>query len=169
MHFSVCVASCCTHLFNFWRKFKMFSKLGRWLTYLAIISFIVEIIFIFIISIVLIILNGNKIIILSFAFSSVFSVLMISLILYVVGGLIVKYSTIQKTTAQKNNSSTEIIICDNCQNNIIEYPCLYCGYSPELKDAPYWCGTCFYAGPYDGDCPKCGSCLKEMRNKNQFT
>ncbi len=28
------------------------------------------------------------------------------------------------------------------------------------NDAPYWCGKCGCDGPYDGNCPECGSSMK---------
>ncbi|MBE6681577.1 MAG: hypothetical protein E7600_04735 [Ruminococcaceae bacterium] len=28
-------------------------------------------------------------------------------------------------------------------------------------DPPFWCGNCNYPGPYDGNCPSCGSSLKK--------
>ena len=39
-------------------------------------------------------------------------------------------------------------------------------YSEESNpDAPYWCGSCGYPGPYDGACPKCYSGMRKYNIK----
>jgi len=59
------------------------------------------------------------------------------------------------------------IICSLCK---CEQPnnrkvCWHCGVKfkeqATVSDAPYWCGKCGHDGPYDGNCPICGSSLKK--------
>lgn len=41
-HFSVCVASCCAHFFNFWGNVKMYENIGGKIKSVAVGTFIVE-------------------------------------------------------------------------------------------------------------------------------
>ena len=51
--------------------------------------------------------------------------------------------------------------CKKCNSVIAKFPCLNCGYSPTSEEIPYWCGKCGNSGPFDGNCPTCGSSLKK--------
>ncbi len=62
-------------------------------------------------------------------------------------------------TAESKPKAT--ITCENCNNETECYPCHYCGYTTELYNVPYWCGTCGEKAPYQGNCPTCGSSLKK--------
>ena len=55
--------------------------------------------------------------------------------------------------------------CVSCGEMISSNPCPYCGNNTQLKKestAPYWCGKCGKEGPYEGNCPDCGSSLKRF-------
>lgn len=63
------------------------------------------------------------------------------------------------TTTDKNT-----IICSKCH---FEQPsgrnvCWNCGatFAPVAPDAPFRCGKCDHPGPYEGNCPACGSSIK---------
>jgi len=68
-----------------------------------------------------------------------------------------------------NNSSsvTHTWKCDSCGSMISENPCPYCNNNTQSKEssAPFWCGKCGKEGPYDGNCPNCGSSLKKYNIK----
>lgn len=70
-----------------------------------------------------------------------------------------------KTTTEESNS--HLWRCNSCGNMISENPCQYCNndVQPKENSAPFWCGRCGKEGPYDGNCPNCGSSLKRFNVK----
>ena len=79
-----------------------------------------------------------------------------------------KESTEEKEKGWAKVSFTEkgTIICSRCQT---EQPsnrkqCFHCEAKfPENPHAPYWCAKCYHSGPYDGNCPVCGSTMKTYK------
>ena len=55
--------------------------------------------------------------------------------------------------------------CDRVQPSASVH-CEICGKKlmPKARNnVPYWCGNCGHDGPYDGNCPACGSSVRRMR------
>ena len=68
--------------------------------------------------------------------------------------------TVEKTDTLRAETSLIKWRCDNCGNMRSQTPCEYCGRNENVMTAPYRCGKCGQEGPYDGNCPTCGSSLK---------
>ena len=49
------------------------------------------------------------------------------------------------------------LICINCEQKFIN----------GQTDIPYWCNKCGHKGPYEGNCPSCGSSLKKHNPEYQ--
>ncbi len=72
--------------------------------------------------------------------------------------------------AQTHITERNTIICSFCnfEQPINRKVCWHCGatFTSENNGSdittPYWCGTCKKAGPFDGDCPSCGSSIKKF-------
>jgi ribosomal protein S27AE len=58
-------------------------------------------------------------------------------------------------------------VCPQCNSvqRIDRKVCCDCGVIFIDESAPYWCGNCGYAGPYEGKCPSCNSSLKKYNTK----
>ena len=54
--------------------------------------------------------------------------------------------------------------CEACNRMRTQTPCEHCGHGKPANAAPntvpYRCGKCGYNGPYNGNCPSCGSSIK---------
>ena len=52
----------------------------------------------------------------------------------------------------------ECPVCKNKQKGN-RYRCFHCGtvFANGQTGVPFWCGSCGEQGPYEGDCPSCGS------------
>ena len=66
----------------------------------------------------------------------------------------------QNETAAPVQKATHFWRCNNCGQMISKSPCEYCGHNENATKAPYRCGKCGQTGPYDGNCPTCGSSIK---------
>ena len=66
----------------------------------------------------------------------------------------------QKENTISRTATTHKWRCANCGQMTSKSPCEYCGYDENATKAPYRCGKCGQAGPYDENCPTCGSSLK---------
>ena len=68
--------------------------------------------------------------------------------------------TVERMDAPKAETSSIKWRCNVCGNMRSQTPCEYCEGTVKKSKAPYQCGKCGHEGPYDGNCPACGSSLK---------
>ena len=76
-------------------------------------------------------------------------------------------SSVQKLKAAENGRifTEQMVSCPTCgavQKSGRSF-CYKCGQeflNTNQGNAPYWCGSCGQAGPFNGECPNCGSSIK---------
>ena len=69
----------------------------------------------------------------------------------------------EKKESNDNNEIEHMWRCTDCGKMISQTPCPFCAKKP--KETPYWCLTCGQEGPYNGNCPVCGSSIKIYNTK----